>query len=126
MQYYVFQNAHVCEPAMFLELGKAFSFFLSIMALCEAMISAFLVPGTRWEDRLAAATLRIAIAGCICFASGHLFAMTARAHGAPNPSLMSTFPVRLFFWTLLGMAILFALSWYLDVYYVPLLWRYQP
>lgn len=114
------------EPVMFLELGKAFSFLLSVMALCEAMISAFLVPGTRWEDRLAASLLRLAIAGCVCFASGHLFAMTEHAHGAPTPSLTSTFPVRLFFWTLLGMAILFALSWYLDVYYVPLLWRNQP
>lgn len=114
------------EPAMLLDLGKAFSFFLSIMALSEAMISAFLIPGTRWEDRLAASALRIAIAGCVCFASGHVFAIAARAQGAPAPSLLATFPVRLFFWTLLGMAILFALSWYLDVYYVPLLWRYQP
>ncbi len=111
---------------MLLDLGKALSFFLSIMALSEAIFSAFFVPGTGWEERLSAAALRIAIAGCCCFASGMLFAMSARAQGAPNPPLTSTFPVRLFFWTLVGMTILFALSWYLDAYYVPLLWRNQP
>ena len=42
--------------------------------------------------------------------------MSASVHGAAEPPLMSTFPVRIFFWTLLGMAILFALSWYLDAY----------
>ena len=114
------------DAPIVLELGKILSFFLSIMALCEAMISAFFIPGMRWQERLAASTLRIAIAGCICFASGLLFNMNARAHGARNPSLLATFPVRLFFWTLLGMAILFFLSWYLDAYYVPLLWRNQP
>lgn len=109
-----------------LELGKILSFFLSVMALWEAVLSAFFIPGTRWQERLAASVLRIAIAGCICFASGLLYTMNARAHGVRNPKLLSTFPVRLFFWTLLGMAILFALSWCLDAYYVPLLWRNQP
>lgn len=111
---------------MLLELGKVLSFFLSVMALCEALISAFFVPGIRWEERLAASALRIAIAGCVCFASGILFTMDTRAHGAPHPSLISTFPVQLFFWVLLWMSVLFALSWYLDIYYVPLLWRNQP
>jgi hypothetical protein len=111
---------------MLLDLGKAFSFFLSVMTLSEAMISAFLIPGTRWEERLVASGLRLAIAGCVCFASGILFNIAARAQGAPIPPLIATFPVRLFLWTLLGMAILFALAWYLDAYYVPLLWRYQP
>jgi hypothetical protein len=111
---------------MLLDLGKAFSFFLSVMALWEAIMSAFFIPGTRWEERLAASMLRIAVAGCFCFASGILFTISAHAHGFPNVTLMSTFPVRVFFWTVLGMAILFALSWYLDAYYVPLLWRNQP
>jgi hypothetical protein len=111
---------------MLLEVGRIFSFFLSVLALSEAMISAFFVPGVGWEERLTASLLRVAVAGCICFASGIMFNMNVRAHGAASPSLISTFPVRLFFWTLLGMAILFALSWYLDAYYVPLLWRNQP
>lgn len=122
----VSRPAFTRDAPILLELGKILSFFLSILALCEAAMSAFFIPGTRWQDRLAASVLRIAIAGCICFASGLLFNMNARIHGARNLSLLSTFPVRLFLWTLLGMAILFFLSWYLDAYYVPLLWRNQP
>jgi hypothetical protein len=109
-----------------LELGKVLSFFLSILSLCEVMMGAFFVPGARWEDRLAASLLRIAFAGCVCFGSGVFFTLTAHAHGSAETPLMSTLPVRLFFCALAGMALLFALSWYLDAYYVPLLWRNQP
>jgi hypothetical protein len=37
-----------------------------------------------------------------------------------------TLPVRLYFWALAGMTVLFVLSWYLEEYYVPLIWRNQP
>jgi hypothetical protein len=114
------------EAPLILELGKVLSFFLTILTLLEAANSAFFIPGARWQDRMAAALLRIAIAGCFSFASGILFTISARAYRVPVPLLTATLPVRLFFWTLLGMAILFALSWYLDACYVPLLWRNQP
>jgi hypothetical protein len=39
---------------------------------------------------------------------------------------MRTLPVRLFLWSLAGMALLFFLCWYLEEYYVPLLWKNQP
>ncbi|MGH9606341.1 MAG: hypothetical protein ACRD3N_11665 [Terracidiphilus sp.] len=111
---------------MLLELGKVLSFFLSLLSLCDAMMSAFFVPGTRWEDRLATFLLRIAFAGCICFASGIFFTFSAHTHPGVESSILSTLPVKLFFWALAGMALLFALSWYLDAYFVPLLWRNQP
>ena len=114
------------EAPLIVDLGKVLTFFLTLLALLEAVNSAFFIPGVRWEARLSACALRIGIAGCFSFASGILFARSARAHGFAVPRLTATFPVRLFFWTLLGMAVLFALSWYLDAYYVPLLWRYQP
>jgi hypothetical protein len=38
----------------------------------------------------------------------------------------STLPVQMFFWAMAGVAILSTLSWYLEVYYVPLLWRNLP
>ncbi|HEV2325928.1 MAG TPA: hypothetical protein VGS10_18470 [Terracidiphilus sp.] len=116
----------VHQAPLFLELAKVLSFFLTLLALLEALNSAFFIPGASWQDRLAASLLRIGVAGCISFASGILFTMSARAQRFPVPTLLSTFPVRLFLWTLLGMAILFALSWYLDAWYVPLLWRNQP
>ena len=114
------------EAPLILDIGKVITFFLTLLALLEGINSAFFIPGARWQVRLGACLLRIAIAGCFSFASGILFTMSARARRVPVPRLASTLPVRLFFCTLGAMAILFALSWYLDAYYVPLLWRNQP
>lgn len=111
---------------MFLELGKALSFFLSILSLYPVALSAFFVPGSRWQERLTMSLLKIAFAGCVCFASGLLFSLQPQESSEAGQSLMSTLPVRMFFWAVLAMAILFVLSWYLEEYYVPLLWRNQP
>lgn len=110
---------------MLLEIGKALSFILSILSLYPIVLSAFFVPGIHWEDRLSLALVKIAMAGCICFASGLLFCRPPRA-GCKGEPLMRTLPVQIFMWTLAGVAVLFLLSWYLETYYVPLLWRNQP
>ena len=107
---------------MLLELSKALSFVMSILSLYALLVSAFFVPGSRWEERLVGSLLRIGLAGCVCFASGLLFRSTEPG----EPPVTSTLPVRLFLWALAGMALLFLLSWYLEQYYVPLLWRNQP
>lgn len=107
-------------PGLLLELARPLSFFLSILSLYTVMMSAFFVPGTRWEDRLEMALLRIALAACVCFASGLLYAWPLPAAGEPPQPLLSTLPVRLFFCALAAMALLFALSWYLEAYYIPL------
>ena len=107
---------------MLLEVGKAFSFIISILSLYALLVSAFFVPGSTWEDRLVDSLLRIALAGCVCFASGLMFRSGERA----EVPLMRTLPVRLFLWSLAGMALLFFLCWYLEEYYVPLLWKNQP
>ena len=111
---------------MILEIGKALSFFMSILSLCALLASAFFVPGAGWEERLSGSLLRIAVAGCVCFASGLIFQWAGRSVEHIDASVMRTLPVRLFFWALLGMTLLFLLSWYLEEYYVPLLWRNQP
>jgi hypothetical protein len=105
---------------MLLELARPFSFFLSMLSLYPAMLSAFFVPGARWEERLEMALLRIVFAACVCFASGLLYAWHSPAAQKPPEPLLSTLPVRLFLWAFVGMALLFALSWYLDTYYVPM------
>ncbi len=107
---------------MLLEIGKALSLLMSILSLYALLESAFLIPGSRWEERLVASLLRIALAGCVCFASGLLF----RSAEEEPPSVTRTLPVRLFFWALAGMTVLFILSWYLEEYYIPLIWRNQP
>lgn len=108
---------------MLFEAGKALSFMLSMLSLYPVVMSAFFVPGTHWEERLGLALVKIAMAGCVCLASGILFAWPA---GNNRETLLRTLPVQIFLWTVAGVAVLFALSWCLDIYYVPLLWRNQP
>ena len=109
------------------EIGKALSFFLSILSLFPVIGSAFFLPGSGWEDRLGAALLKVAFAMCICFASGLFFLQSATAADKNlTDRLMRTLPVRMFFWALAGVVVLFFLSWYLEEFFVPLLWRNQP
>jgi hypothetical protein len=111
---------------MFLELARAVSLILSILSLYPVMLSAFFVPGSRWEDRLSLSLLKIALAAGICFASGFLFAFRPQARPRMTQPITTTLPVQLFFWAMVAMTILFLVSWYLEEYYVPLLWRNQP
>jgi hypothetical protein len=97
---------------MLLELSRTLSFFLSILSLYWVTIGAFFVPGSRWEDRLTLALLRLAFAACICFFSGFLFSWPSRTQRRP-PSIASTLPVQLFFWTLAAVVLLFIGSWYI-------------
>jgi len=106
---------------LLLDLSKVVSFAMSILSLCVLLDTAFFIPATRWEDRLVASLARIAFAGCVCLISGLLFHSSE-----PEVPLACTLPVRMFLWTLFGFALLFALGWYLDAYYVPLLWRNLP
>jgi hypothetical protein len=106
---------------MLLELARPLSFFLGMLSLYPVMMSAFFIPGSRWEERLEMALLRVVFAACICFASGLLYSSHNYANPASAESLTETLPVRLFFWALAAMALLFALSWWLETYYVPML-----
>jgi hypothetical protein len=106
---------------MLLELARPLSFILSILSLYPVLVSAFFVPGTHWQERLGMAVLYIALAACICFMSGLLFAWPTRTVPATGQPLLTTLPVRLFFWAMTAMTILFAVSWYLEEFYLPML-----
>src|SRR6202789_2400880 len=86
---------------MLLELLRPLSFFLSMLSLYPVMLSAFFVPGTRWEERLEMALLRIALAACVCFTSVLLYSWHTGTQDAEP--LLSTLPVRLFFCAVGGM-----------------------
>jgi len=118
------QASHNSTPAggsILLDFAQALSFLLTILSLCALLDSAFFTPATRWEDRLIASFARIGLAACVSFVSGLLFHIAD-----PKVPLTQTLPVRLFICALFGFALLFALAWYLDVYYVPFLWRNLP
>jgi hypothetical protein len=103
---------------MLLELSRAITFFLSMLSLYPVLVSAFFVPGKRWEERLLLTLLYLVLAGCVCLISGLLFAQPSPAEPQGGP-LFKTPPVRMFFFALAGMAVLFALSWYLDENFAP-------
>jgi hypothetical protein len=98
---------------MFLELGKAVAFLLSLLSLYRVAISAFFVPGSHWEERMYLALARLVIAACVCFASGLLFTWPSKTNPNAGEPLMSTLPVRLFFWAVGGMVVFFVAIWYL-------------
>jgi len=111
---------------MFLDIGKLLSFILSILSLYVVLETAFFVPGSDWHERLSLSLLKVAVAACVCFASGLLFSLPREKPDSSDMPITSTLPVQMFFWAMAGVAILSTLSWYLEVYYVPLLWRNLP
>jgi hypothetical protein len=114
---------------MLLDLGKNLSFIASLLSLYPLLYSALLEPGAHVPDRILLSLSRAAISAACCFLSGYLFLRADH----PKPSLygsgqpiFSTLPVRIYFWALLGVVLLFIGSWFLQTYYVPLLWKNQP
>jgi hypothetical protein len=111
---------------MLLELGKAISFLASLLSLFPLLFSAFFVPGTHWEDRLLLSMDKAAMAAACCFVSGLFFVWSERRIAARLPSVFTTLPVRIYFLALGAMALLFVASWWLETYYMPLLWKNLP
>lgn len=116
---------------MFRELAKAVALILTIVSIYALLGSVFFVPGTTWQQRLLSSTEMLAMTGCVCFASGLLFRLTTESANSNSgvSSLLPvtrTLPVQLFFWSLGATVLMFLLSRYLEVYYIPTIWKNQP
>ena len=109
-----------------LEIGKAIGLILSMLSLYPVVISAFFVPGTRWQERLILSLVKIAISACICFTSGLLFLPKSTPGQDFEDRIMSTPPVRIFCWAMVAVVVLFIVAWYIEEFYVPLMYRNQP
>ncbi|HEX4311155.1 MAG TPA: hypothetical protein VHZ25_14065 [Acidobacteriaceae bacterium] len=110
-----------------LPIAKFVALTLSILSLGATMQHAFFVPGSPWADRLIDGLAMLGLAASICFASGFLFEIPNRKFDPePTPHLIQTLPVRLFFWSVGLMALMFLLSWFLAEYFVPMIWKNQP
>jgi hypothetical protein len=55
--------------------------------------------------------LKLLAAAAICFYSGMVFSWPSKSNPNAFQRLTSTMPVRLFFWALACIAVLFAVSW---------------
>jgi hypothetical protein len=110
-----------------LPLVKFVALTLSILSLCALMGHAFFVPGAAWEDRMIDGLGMLGLTAAICFASGMIFEIPDRKFDPePTPSLTHTLPVRLFFWAVGLMAVVFAASWFLAADFVPMIWKNRP
>jgi uncharacterized membrane protein YedE/YeeE len=108
-------------------LAKFIALTLSILSLCALLGHAFFIPGTSWEDRLIDGLGMMGLAASICFASGLIFEIPERRFDPePTPRLTRTLPVQLFFWAAGLMVVIFLLSWFLAVDFVPMIWKNQP
>jgi hypothetical protein len=85
-----------------LDLARTISFLLMIFSLLTLLHTALFVIGTTWEQRLVASMTRVALAACILLAGGLLF----RRSTHPAVPISKTLS-------------LFAVAWYLDIYYMP-------
>jgi hypothetical protein len=111
---------------MLLDLGKSLTFLAGLLSLFPLLFSALFVPGIPWQDRILFSLGKAAISGSLCLASGLLFFASSQPRSLSLPPVLATLPVRVFFWALIGMVFLFVASWYLETYYVPLLWKNLP
>ena len=101
---------------MLLDLSRALSFFVGIVSLYWAGISAFFEPATGWNERLLTTLVRLSVSAGVCLLSGLLFTWPVKSRLRTPRSLMSALPMQLFFWGSMVIAILFVSSWYLDSY----------
>lgn len=108
-------------------LVKFAALLASILSLCGFLGDTFFIPGSSWHDRLMGGIAMLVLSGCVCFASGIVFELPDRQFDPEPPvPLTQTLPVRLFFWTVALMAVIFVLSWFLAVDFVPHIWKNQP
>jgi len=109
------------------ELAKIAALILCILSIYALLGSAFFTPAAPWQARLISALETLTIAACVCFASGLLFTLTDQpTANHAEPTVTQTLPVQLFFWSLAATVLLFLLSRYLEVFYIPHIWKNQP
>jgi len=108
---------------VFLELAKFASLLLSILSLDAVFHTAFLEPGSNLQRQLLPSLRMLLLAAAVSLASGYLFRLwETRAAPAGRHSLAGSLPMLIFWWAAGGMALLFALAWLYERYYL-VLWR---
>jgi hypothetical protein len=108
-------------------VAKFIALTLSILSLCALFGHAFLILGVGWQDRLIDGLGMLGLAASVCFASGLIFEIPERRFDPePTPPLTRTLPVQLFFWAGGLMVVIFLLSWFLAVDFVPMIWKNRP
>lgn len=105
---------------MLLELGKFASLLLSILCLCAMLHSAFFMLDGTFPERILESLKMLLLAACACWASGWIFRSWEQKAGLAAPRVLTTLPMRMLFWAVGGITLLFLVSWYIEAYYLPL------
>lgn len=105
---------------MVLELGRFVSLLAGIVSLHAVFYTAFLAPLIGLRERVVQSLDVLVLAGGVCLASGLIFRWWDRKARIQTPSTAATLPMRIFWWFSGGVVLMFAASWYLQTYYLPL------
>ena len=105
---------------MFLELAKFVSLLLSILSLNAVLHSAFLEPGSNLQQRLLPSLDMLLLAAAVCLSSGYIFRAWELRVGKRHASLVGSLPMLIFWWGGGTIALLYALAWLLERYFLGL------
>jgi hypothetical protein len=103
-----------------LELGKFVSLLLSILCLYAVFHTAFLTRVDEFHEHILPVLRMFVLAAAACWSSGWIFHRWEQKAGAEHSRIAGTFPVKIFWWASAGFLILFALSWFIEDFYLPL------
>jgi hypothetical protein len=98
---------------MLRELAKPVTLALCILSLYAVFATAFLIPESDLEQKICDSLVVLTLAGGFALVSGVVF-RDAAPGVAGRPRLAATLPVQLFFSAAGVMAVLFAVSWYVE------------
>jgi hypothetical protein len=103
---------------VFLEIARLVTLLSSMLSLYAVFHTAFLVPSLDLQQRICESLVLLMLAAAVSMISGLFFRHAAQDHHIDNGRLVTTLPIRVFFWASGTMLILFVLSWYLETYCV--------
>jgi hypothetical protein len=107
---------------MVLELARPIALLGCILSLLGVFHAVFLEPAADFEQRMLGSFGPLLLAAGMALAAGLVFLpgrhslLGARRRDVGLASLVATFPMKVFCWTMAGMTALFAVSWYLEAH----------
>jgi len=101
---------------MLLELARPVALLGSLFSLLAVFHAAFLAPATDIEERIYGSLGPLLLATVVAVLGGLLFRSGKRHQGISGASVIDTFPVQIFCWSVGIMFVLFVVSWYLETH----------
>lgn len=107
---------------MLLEIARPLALVAVILSLLGLFHAAFLEPDASTLQHLEDCLGPLLLSAAMALMGGVLFLPARRARVVPisrSRALWSTFPMRIFYFSTAGMAVLFLAAWYFETYLLP-------